>query len=51
MSSPGLAQRIEWIEAGYEFLLAYAAQGRRDDSGSEVRRTSVADAVGARWVG
>ena len=39
MNSPGLAQRIEWIEAGYEYLLAYAAQGRRDDSGSEVRRT------------
>jgi hypothetical protein len=38
MSGPSLAQRIEWIEAGYEYLLAYAAQGRRDDSGSEVRR-------------
>ncbi|HZF25387.1 MAG TPA: hypothetical protein VEZ88_03920 [Steroidobacteraceae bacterium] len=38
MSGPGLSQRIEWIEAGYEYLLAYAAQGRRDDSGSEVRR-------------
>jgi hypothetical protein len=39
MSSGGLTQRIEQIEAGYEYLLAYAAQGRRDDEGSEVRRT------------
>jgi len=39
MSSVALAQRIEWIESGYEYLLAYAAQGRRDDEGSEVRRT------------
>jgi hypothetical protein len=38
MSSPSLAQRIEWIEAGYEYLLAYAAQGRREDSGSDARR-------------
>ena len=38
MSGPSLAQRIEWIEAGYEYLLAYAAQGRREDSGSEARR-------------
>lgn len=32
---------IEVIEAGYEFLLAYAAQGRDSDSGSpsEVRTT------------
>ena len=28
-----LAARIEAIEAGYEFLLAYAAQGREDDQG------------------
>ena len=28
-----LAQRIEAIEAGYEYLLAYAAQGRADDHG------------------
>jgi hypothetical protein len=39
MTSAGLTQRIEWIETGYEYLLAYAAQGRRDDEGSEVRRT------------
>jgi hypothetical protein len=32
-----LARRIESIEAGYEFLLAYAAQGRQDDTGSSVR--------------
>jgi hypothetical protein len=41
MSSVGLAQRIEWIESGYEYLLAYAAQGRRDEGGSEVRSTLV----------
>jgi hypothetical protein len=34
-----LAARIERIEAGYEYLLAYAAQGRQDDAGSDVRRT------------
>jgi hypothetical protein len=33
-----LAGRIEAIESGYEFLLAYAAQGRRDDAGSDVRK-------------
>jgi hypothetical protein len=32
-----LAERIETIERGYEFLLAYAAQGRQDDAGTEVR--------------
>jgi len=26
-----LAERIETIESGYEFMLAYAAQGREDD--------------------
>lgn len=30
---------IEIIEAGYEFLLAYAAQGRDDDAGTETRDT------------
>jgi hypothetical protein len=34
-----LDQRIESIEAGYEFCLAYAAQGRTDDTGSPVRAT------------
>ena len=32
-----LTERLEAIEAGYEFSLAYAAQGRGDDSGSQVR--------------
>lgn len=30
-SGPSLAERIETIESGYEFMLAYAAQGREDD--------------------
>ena len=30
---------IEIIESGYEFLLAYAAQGRDNDTGTEVRTT------------
>ena len=37
-----LHDNIETIEAGYEFLLAYAAQGRESDDGpggSEVRTT------------
>jgi hypothetical protein len=34
-----LAERIEIVERGYEFLLAYAAQGRQDDAGTEVRET------------
>lgn len=34
-----LAQRIDSIERGYEYLLAYAAQGRQDDAGSEARST------------
>ena len=34
-----LSRRIEQIEAGYEHLLAYAAQGRSDESGSDVRDT------------
>jgi len=34
-----LSERIDTIERGYEYLLAYAAQGRRDDTGSEVRQT------------
>jgi hypothetical protein len=32
-----LGSRIETIERGYEYLLAYAAQGRQDEQGSEVR--------------
>ncbi|MBX5463458.1 MAG: hypothetical protein IRZ28_20495 [Steroidobacteraceae bacterium] len=34
-----LAARIDAIERGYEYLLAYAAQGRQDDKGSDVRQT------------
>lgn len=30
-------EHIETIESGYEFLLAYAAQGRESDQGSETR--------------
>lgn len=40
--SNSLDEYIEVIEAGYEFLLAYAAQGRQSDEGpggSEVRTT------------
>ena len=33
-----LPRRLEAIESGYEFLLAYAAQGRSDDAGSPVRQ-------------
>lgn len=33
-----LSRRIDVIESGYEYLLAYAAQGRPDDSGSTVRQ-------------
>ena len=32
-----LEAHIDTIERGYEFLLAYAAQGRQDDAGTEVR--------------
>ena len=35
----GLAATIDTIERGYEYLLAYAAQGRRDDAGTEARAT------------
>jgi hypothetical protein len=31
---PTLAERIEAIEQAYEFMLAYAAQGREDEGGS-----------------
>jgi hypothetical protein len=34
-----LAQRIDVIERGYEYLLAYAAQGRQEESGTELRET------------
>lgn len=39
MSNPNaLSSRIDVIESGYEYLLAYAAQGRQTDSGSEARQ-------------
>src|SRR5215471_18358920 len=41
-SKPGaraeLEQRIEAIESGYEFMLAYAAQGRDTDKGAAAGR-------------
>lgn len=37
--SNSLHDNIEVIESGYEYLLAYAAQGRESDDGSEVRTT------------
>ena len=46
-SGAELSRRVERIERGYEYLLAYAAQGRRDDIGSEARVTlqSIYDAL------
>jgi hypothetical protein len=35
---PTLAERIEAIEQAYEFMLAYAAQGREDEGGGSVRQ-------------
>ena len=41
----GLATQIEVIESAYEFMLAYAAQGREADEesagGSEIRKTLI----------
>jgi hypothetical protein len=34
-----LDERLEAIESGYEFSLAYAAQGRTDDAGTPIRAT------------
>jgi len=50
--SKSLHESIEVIESGYEFLLAYAAQGRESDEGpggSEVRTTltSMSKAAGS----
>ena len=39
MSDMTLDQRLEAIESGYEFSLAYAAQGRADDAGPPIRAT------------
>jgi hypothetical protein len=49
VSNP-LHENIEVIESGYEFLLAYAAQGRESDDGSDTRATlsgmsAAADAI------
>ena len=38
MTSEDLKQRIEAIETGYEFMLAYAAQGRETDKGAAAGR-------------
>ena len=37
-TSEDLEARIEAIEAGYEFMLAYAAQGRESDKGATAGR-------------
>jgi hypothetical protein len=37
-TSDDLQQRIEAIESGYEFMLAYAAQGRDTDKGAAAGR-------------
>jgi hypothetical protein len=37
-TSDDLRQRIEAIETGYEFMLAYAAQGRETDKGAAAGR-------------
>ena len=37
-SGPSLAERIETIEQTYEFMLAYAAQGREDEAGGSIRQ-------------
>ncbi len=41
MREEELERRIDVIERGYEYLLAYAAQGRQSDVGSEARQTLV----------
>ena len=38
MTSDDLKERIEAIETGYEFMLAYAAQGRQTDKGAAAGR-------------
>lgn len=39
MNEADAAARIETIERGYEYLLAYAAQGRQHEQGTELRAT------------
>ena len=38
MTETTLSERLEIIESGYEFSLAYAAQGRTDDAGTPLRQ-------------
>ncbi len=38
-TSDDLKQRIDAIETGYEFMLAYAAQGRQTDKGAAAGRS------------
>jgi hypothetical protein len=52
--SKSLHDNIEAIESGYEFLLAYAAQGRESDDGaggSEVRTILTGMASAAQSIG
>jgi len=37
--SKTLHDNIDVVESGYEFMLAYAAQGRENDDGTEVRKS------------
>ena len=37
-SKPTLVERIEAVEQAYEFMLAYAAQGREDEDGGSIRQ-------------
>ena len=51
--SKSLHDNIDVIESGYEFLLAYAAQGRESDDGpggSEVRATLTGMAEAAKCI-
>ncbi len=43
-------EQIETIESGYEYLLAFAAQGRESDEGSEVRATLDAMSLAAKVI-
>jgi hypothetical protein len=38
MNQGTLSERLDVIESGYEFSLAYAAQGRSDDTGTPLRQ-------------
>jgi hypothetical protein len=38
-SKPTLVERIEAVEQAYEFMLAYAAQGREEEGGDPVRQS------------